>query len=142
MARRLSLQSFLLPPRLLGLGACMSAGPVDQGGLRVAPPVASQLISQAADQVRRCYRFPRIPRPGRQIVTRLRVRYAADGHLIGLPELLRQDNVTPENQAYAPRMAEAAIESVIRCSPLRLPPELHAGGWEQFDLTFYPGVTA
>jgi hypothetical protein len=92
----------------------------------------------AADQVRRCYRQPRVPAAGKRIVTRLRVRFAVDGRLVDTPLLVSQQGVTPENSPYAESMAEAATMAVIRCAPLRLPPELHHGGWDSFDLTFSP----
>jgi hypothetical protein len=39
-------------------------------------------------------------------------------------------------------MAEAAIESVLRCAPLRLPPDVHRGAWVTIDLTFSPAASA
>lgn len=99
-------------------------------------------IESAAAQVRKCYRFPRVSHSGRQIVTRLRVRYAPDGTLAGIPTILSQSGVTPANRMYAEAMGQAAILSVIRCSPLNLPAELHARGWDEFDLTFSTSVAA
>jgi hypothetical protein len=48
--------------------------------------------------------------------------------------------VTPGNAIFAGAMAQAAIESVVRCSPLHLPPELYASGWSAFELTFSPAL--
>lgn len=95
-------------------------------------------LAEVAAQVRRCYRAPRGASRARQIVTRLRVRYAADGQLAALPSVVWQAGVTPDNQAFAARMAEAAIGAVLRCSPLALPPPLVRGGPGEFDLTFSP----
>ena len=94
-------------------------------------------LASAATQVRRCYRAPRVSTRGRQIITRLRVRLTPEGELIGLPRLIWQSGVTSDNATAARPMAEAAIAAVLRCAPLRLPPELHAG-WRVFDLTFSP----
>ena len=99
-------------------------------------------IRAAADQVKRCYRSPKVASAGKQISTRLRVRLAPDGTLAGLPELVAQSGVTPLNQPYAPRMAEAASLAVIRCAPLRLPAELYRTGWSEMDLTFSPRAMA
>ena len=99
-------------------------------------------IGAAADQVKRCYRAPKVASAGKQISTRLRVRLAADGTLAALPELVAQTGVTPDNQFYAGRMAEAASLAVVRCAPLRLPPELHGGGWNEIDLIFSPRALA
>jgi len=102
-------------------------------------PVATrQAIDRAAAQVRSCYRSPRVPFAARQIVTRLLVRFSAEGEPLGLPVVLRQDSLTTDNRPYAGRMAEAAVEAVLRCAPIRLPAELHAGGWDEFELTFSP----
>lgn len=99
-------------------------------------------LADAAAQVRRCYRTPRVGSGGRQIVTRLRVRYGPDGQLAALPELVWQAGVTPANRAFAPRMAEAAIAAVLRCVPIALPPELYRNGASEFDLTFSPLAAA
>ena len=112
------------------------------GALPAARPArhvqVDQALRSAAEQVRRCYRAPRVSSAGRQIVTSLRVRLTSDGQLAGLPVLVRQSGVTPANQPYAGTMAQAAIAAVMRCAPLRLPPNLHARGWSVFDLTFSP----
>ena len=106
------------------------------------PRALARAVSMAAAQVQRCYRTPRVPREGRQITIVLRVRYSADGMLIGLPELIAQRGATPANQPYATRMTEAATLAVIRCSPLSLPPELYQSGWDDFELTFSPRAVA
>ena len=108
-----------------------------------AVSAADQRLSAAvANQVRRCYRSPRIPSTGRQIVTRLLVRYAPDGSLAGLPLLVSQQAVTPDNQAYAGRMAEAAKQAVVRCSPVNLPGEQGRARASEFYLTFSPQLSA
>jgi hypothetical protein len=104
--------------------------------------LVADAIASAARQVQRCYRTPRIPREGRQITIVLKVRYSGDGMLVGLPELVDQRGVSPTNQFYARQMTEAATLAVIRCSPVSLPPELHAGGWEEIELTFSPRAVA
>ena len=99
-------------------------------------------LQSAAHQVRRCYRTPRVSSDGRQIVTQVRVRLTADGRLSGLPRLRWQMGVTPANEGYADVMAQAAIEAVMRCAPISLPPDLYAHGWTEFDLTFSPLAAA
>lgn len=107
---------------------------------RPDPVQVARVVSAAAQQVKRCYRAPRVARPARQIVTRLRVRLAPDGTLGGLPEVVGQSGITAANHVFAPQMADAAIQSVVRCAPLVLPPELYVLGWDEFDLTFSPGA--
>jgi hypothetical protein len=104
------------------------------------PRVVDTVLASAAEQVKRCYRYPKGGHSGRSIVTRLRVRFTPDGRLAGLPVVLGQSGVTASNRLYAARMAEAASLAVINCAPLRLPPEYHSRGWDQFDLTFSRSV--
>jgi hypothetical protein len=57
-----------------------------------------------------------------------------------MPVVVSQTGVTPSNQMFADAMAQAAIASVMRCSPLKLPPELYAFVWNDFELTFSPAL--
>jgi hypothetical protein len=101
-----------------------------------------QAMNEAARQVRRCYRAPRVATLGRGITTQLRIRIAPDGTVAGLPAIVGQSGVDASNQAYAERMAQAAIESVLRCAPLTLPPEAYRGTAIVMDLTFSPTQSA
>lgn len=101
-----------------------------------------QATDEAARQVRRCYRSPRVATQGRRIVTQLRIRINPDGGISGLPTIVFQSGVDAGNQAYADRMAQAAIESVLRCAPLVLPAEAYRGMAIVMDLTFSPLASA
>lgn len=129
------------------LSACLLAGCVQPQRRYVRPPPIDQValdraVSSAANQVRRCYRAPRVSSEGRRITTHLRVRVTPDGTLSGLPAVIGQDGVDATNRVYAGRMAEAAIQSVLRCAPLRLPQEVHRGAWIDIDLTFSQSAAA
>jgi hypothetical protein len=149
----------LIGPLLLAaaVAACNAGPPGQLTASRVLDPVTGTLIARprgpkvdvvkvraaidsAAAQVKRCYRHPGVPSAGRSISTRLRLRLAPDGGLTDLPLVVTQSGVTPGNQIFAGRMAEAASQAVMRCAPLRLPAELYAGGWEEMDLTFSPAM--
>ena len=134
-------RSSLLLAALLASG-CVPAepSPVVRTPVLRAPVVtlADTALAEAARQVQRCYRSPRIASSSRQIVTRLRIRLAADGQISGLPVVVLQNGVTPDNQPFAGRMAEAAIAAVIRCAPLHLPESYYQDGFTEFDLTFSP----
>lgn len=108
------------------------------------PPSPASLAASAAvaEQVRRCYRAPRVPSSGRNIVTRLFARYTADGLLVGLPLLVSQQGLTSESKPYASRMAAAARLAVMRCSRVRLPQEVGRRRGSDFLLTFSPGRSA
>lgn len=129
-------------PALLMAMACASQPPRPALAPPPSPPPAPaqvRLLAQvAADQVRRCYRKPRVSSEAAQIVTRIRVRFLPDGQLAALPQLVSQQNVTPSARPFASRMMEAASLAVIRCAPVRLPPESYAGGWDELEFTFSP----
>jgi hypothetical protein len=123
-----------------GLAAAIVAGCASSAtGDRVDSVIANRLLEQAAIQVKRCYRSPRVPSHARQIVTSLELRLNTDGTLAGLPLILSQEGVTPANRPYAARMAEAASLAVIKCAPLHLPPEFSAF-WDHIELKFSPRV--
>lgn len=134
---------------VLSFAGCASAPGPGQDlravtGSRIAAPDPGwrTLLDDAAVQVRRCYRGPRVGHSGRQIVTRLRVLVTPDGRIGGRPTVIAQEGITPLNRLYAERMAEAAIESVLRCAPLAVPPGFAADGLIEFDLTFSPLASA
>jgi hypothetical protein len=127
-----------LPALSLLLSAC--AEPSTR--VRAHSPEAMAASAAVAEQVRRCYRNPRVPSSGRNIVTRLFARYTADGMLVGLPQLVSQQGLGPETQPYAGRMAEAAKLAVMRCSPVRLPREAGKRRGSDFLLTFSPRRSA
>jgi hypothetical protein len=129
-------------PPLLLLAALAGGCMTSPAPPTVRPVEVDAALQSAARHVRRCYRAPRVSSQARQIVTRVRVRLSQDGQLVGLPILLWQSGVTPANRPFAGRMGEAAIEAVLRCTPIHLPPALHARGWNVFDLTFSPLAAA
>lgn len=123
---------------LAALSAC--AGPPVPAPAR--SPAARLASAEVAGQVRRCYRSPRVPSAGKRIVTRLLVRYGADGRLVGLPVLIGLEGITEESRPYAGRMTEAAKLAVVRCSPIRLPAPLGNKPTSVFFLTFSPQLRA
>lgn len=133
------LSAFPLAALLLAGCASTPAPPADPGPDR---QITAAIVAKVAAQVRRCYRMPRVPREGRDITIVLAVRYAPDGTLSGFPQVAAQRGVTPENQPYAGRMAEAAIRAVLECTPISMPPEQYQGGWDDFELTFSPRARA
>lgn len=134
------------PPMLAALLIAAGCAPAPQPSLAPAMPanqeIVNDVVTAAAAQVRPCYRSPRVAQAGRQIVTRLTLRMNPDGTLAALPQVASQSGVTPDNQAYAGRMAEAAVLAVMRCAPLRLPPEHYSAIWREFDLVFSPSAAA
>jgi hypothetical protein len=121
-------------------GACATTPPRHVRPAPVNVIAFDRASESAAIQTRRCYRAPRVDSAARRIATRLRIRITPDGALGGLPEIVWQAGVDDANRPYAGRMAEAAIESVVRCAPFTLPQELTRAPWVEFDLTFSPAV--
>jgi hypothetical protein len=136
--------AFFLPTLLgLVLAGCVERPARTAGAVEARPdPGMARVIAMAADQVKRCYQAPRVGRDGRGIATVLRVAYAPDGTLAELPALVLQRGVTDENRAAAAALAEAAALAVVRCAPLKLPPERYRNGWDSFVLTFSPKAVA
>lgn len=142
-AAALALLAAACAPSALSGGSGTSQAVTGQlAPIRIHVSEVRKVAADAAVQVRRCYRSPRVPRAGRAIVTQLRVRYNEDGTVIGMPEVVGQLGLTPENRFYAPQMVEAARFAVLRCSPIALPRTLWNGGWNELDFTFSPRALA
>ena len=122
---------------VIGLAGCLT--PPGEADVRA---LAAPILASAASQVKSCYRTPRVSHSGRLIVTTLRVRVTEQGFPDGIPTIVSQQGVNRANSVFAGRMAEAAIAAVMRCSPLRLSPELYRRGWNEFELTFSPVASA
>jgi hypothetical protein len=114
----------LCPLVALAAAGCVQKPVATRPAAIVSSPAFDDVVQKVAAQVKRCYRTPRVASSGKQISTRLLVRYRADGGLAALPVVISQAGVTPDNSAYAGKMAEAAGLAVVRCAPVRLPPDL------------------
>lgn len=67
----------------------------------------------------------------------LRIRLGRDGTVAAPPVLVSQTGETPGNAAYARAFADTARRAVLRCAPIKLPPELF-DYWREFELNFDP----
>ena len=67
----------------------------------------------------------------------LRIELQRDGSVIGRPTVVSQTGATAGNADYARAFAETARRAVLRCSPLKLPPEMFEA-WKSFELNFDP----
>jgi outer membrane biosynthesis protein TonB len=101
---------------------------------------ANGLAAAIKRQVQPCYDLGALGgTPAMQITTVLQLHFNPDGSIAGTPQLVEQQGVNAANRAYAQQMAEVSRRAVLRCSPLKLPSELYAGGWENFTMNFIPG---
>lgn len=113
---------------------------------RSRTPQASAVSAQAmaglaaaiAAQVKPCYSIPAGGTDAERIVTVLRLRFNQDGSVATAPAVVEHNGVTEANQPYVRQMDDAAKRAVLRCAPLRLPPQLYAGGWEDIVFNFRP----
>jgi hypothetical protein len=96
------------------------------------------LASAIAAQVKPCYVIPTGGTDAASIISIMRLRFNQDGSVDGRPSVTAHEGVTGTNQGYVRQMDDAAIRAVLRCSPLKLPPELYEGGWEDIEFAFYP----
>lgn len=120
------------------LGA--SAGKGERARAAVSGAAMNGLGAAIRRQVQPCYDLGALGgTPAMQIVTVLQLRFNQDGTVAGAPQLVEQTGVDDGNRAYARQMVEVSRRAVLRCAPLKLPPELYAGGWENITMGFIPG---
>jgi outer membrane biosynthesis protein TonB len=102
------------------------------------------LAAAIAAQVRPCYVVPAGGTDATSIITVLNLRLNKDGTVAGQPTVREHGGITPANQSYVRQMDDAARRAVLRCSPLRLPPDLfelpNGDGWNNIDFIFNPQV--
>lgn len=100
----------------------------------------SGLAAAIKRQVQPCYELGSLGgTPAMSIVTVLRLQFNRDGTVIGTPAVSDHNGINDDNRAYTKQMDDVARRAVLRCAPLRLPPDLYDGGWSDIELTFRPG---
>ncbi|HEY0269760.1 MAG TPA: cell envelope integrity protein TolA [Sphingomonas sp.] len=88
-------------------------------------------------QVRPNYNPPSGGTDSASIVTTLNITMARDGSVSSV-EVVGHRGVNGSNSGYVKQADDAAIRAVRRSSPLKLPPDLYDGGWENITLNFSP----
>jgi hypothetical protein len=123
---------------LKGLSADKSASKSDAPRASAISPLAlngiGALIKQ---QVKPNYNPPSGGADSASIVTTLNITMARDGSVSSV-EVVGHRGVNSANSAYVKQADDAAIRAVRRSSPLKLPPDLYDGGWENITLNFSP----
>ena len=95
------------------------------------------LVATITAQVKPCYVMP-AGADNRDIVSILKLQFNRNGSLAGTPSVIDHRGVTSTNQDYVQQMDDAAVRAVQRCAPLKLPPDLYAGGWENIEFSLGP----
>lgn len=93
------------------------------------PEVKASLISAIARQIKPHWSAPQGV-DADKLVSYLAFDLNTDGSLAGRPRLVRQEGITPANEAQAKRHAEQAIRAVQLAAPFALPAE-HYSAWKR-----------
>jgi hypothetical protein len=86
-------------------------------------------------QMRGCWRMPIDMVTPEKLIVKVRVAFAADGAVVGRPEVVSPANYTGAD-APTRAAAEAALRAVRLCNPLHVDPARRAGG--EMTLNFDP----
>ncbi|WP_310497392.1 hypothetical protein [Sandarakinorhabdus sp.] len=106
-------------------------------GARVDPRAAATLAQAIQAQVAPCWNPPTGGRDVRKMTVVVRVEYGRDGRVIGVPVSGQPTGATAGNADYARAFADTARRAVLRCQPLKLPPELYEL-WQSVEINFDP----
>ena len=115
-----------------------SAGKAEKPRAAVSSRNMAGLVQAIRDQVKPCYVIPTGGEGSDSIQTVLRLRFRQDGAVATPPAVVEQNGLTAANRSYAKQMSDAAKRAVLRCAPLKLPPDLYDGGWEDIEFVFNP----
>ena len=117
-----------------------SAGAGISARAAVTGPALNGLAAAIKRQVQPCYDLGGLGgTPAMQIITVLQLRFNPDGSVAGTPQLVEQEGLNDANRRYAGQMIDVSRRAILKCAPLKLPPELYAGGWENITMGFRPG---
>jgi outer membrane biosynthesis protein TonB len=98
----------------------------DQHADRMSPSLAAALDAWLTDAYLSCWTPPPTMPQGDRYIAEVRVDFNPDGTLAATPELLNP----PTDPAWRPH-AESAVRAVLKCNPLRVPPQ-YAPYFEQW----------
>lgn len=96
---------------------------------------AAELGDMIREQVASCWRIDGGIQEARSLRIPIRVQLSADGHVIGSPTI--QEPGRYASDGYYRSAADAAVRAVLRCAPLKLPPQDY-DIWHDLVLNFDP----
>ncbi len=108
------------------IGAATPQGLPNQHAARMSPSLSASLDAWLTDAYLNCWTPPPTMPDGEPYVAQVRVSFNADGTLAAQPTLLNPPN-DPAWRAHA----ESAVRAVLKCNPLRVPPQ-YAPYFEQW----------
>ena len=106
-------------------------------GARLDARATASLEAAIRSQIAPCWNPPIGGADVKKMTVVLRIELQRDGSVIGRPTVVSQTGATAGNADYARAFAETARRAVLRCSPLKLPPEMFEA-WKSFELNFDP----
>jgi outer membrane biosynthesis protein TonB len=104
---------------------------------RADPRATATLIAAIRAQVAPCWNPPIGGADAKKMTVLLHLDINRDGSIVGRPGVVSQTGVTGGNADYARAFAETARRAVLRCAPLKLPPELY-DQWKAVEINFDP----
>ena len=97
----------------------------------------ASLAASIRAQIAPCWNPPIGGADVRKMTVVLGIALTRDGSVVGRPTVVSQTGATPANAGYAKAFADTAVRAVLRCAPLKLPPEMF-DAWKAFELNFDP----
>jgi colicin import membrane protein len=106
-----------------------------QNAARMSPSLAAALDSWLTESYLNCWTPPPTTPDGAHYVALVRVVFNADGSLLGHPTVVNP----PSDPAWQPH-AESAVRAVLKCNPLRVPPQFapYYEQWKTKTIHFDP----
>ena len=108
---------------------------------RLDTRATASLAAAIRAQIAPCWNPPIGGADVRRMTVVLSIQAAKDGSIVGRPSVVSQTGATSGNAAYAKAFADTAVRAVLRCAPLKLPPEMY-DAWKAFELNFDPSAMA
>lgn len=97
----------------------------------------ARLEEMIRSQITPCWNPPQADITFGRVTVAMRIRLERSGQVVGIPVPSTVNGQTPANAAYARSLVGSVRRAVLRCAPLRLPPEQFEA-WSDVELTFDP----
>lgn len=94
------------------------------------------LAQKVREQVMPCWKPPVSDAP-MEATVRLRFRLDQNGGVVGLPTQSAASNPAAPNAAYLNLLANSGRRAILKCAPLKLPPDLYEA-WADVEVEFDP----
>jgi outer membrane biosynthesis protein TonB len=117
------------------LGSVIGKSSPDSAPAALSGPMAASLINALRNQIRPCWQPPSGAAAIDELVVTLRVRFRANGTIVGAPQIVEREGVSAANRPYVVPFEAAAMRAIARCTPVSLPDDLY-DYWKEVDFPF------